>query len=149
VSQPRHESRNSNALACGLAFISIFNGAPRVAEGLPFVPNDMLTILNGESGGRERAEAFLGRPFEYLGPDASAYTVVADRLRAFGHGSSALVVNGWPASVGSGTHAWNAYNYQGRLGWVDTSVGRDEDRPLYPEPAAVWAIIVEPTWRPA
>ncbi len=57
-------------------------------------------------------------------------------------------MNGWPPHLGSGTHAWNAYNHEGRVGWCDTTIGAAEYDPLYLEPFAVWAIYVDAGWRP-
>jgi hypothetical protein len=141
-------SRTSNALECSLAFLSTWSGQPRVAGSLRFDPTDALSMLRGDPTGRERAEAYVGRPFEYVGPDASAYEVIAQRLSAGGPGSAAVIVNGWPPHLGSGTHAWNAYNHQGNIGWCDTTIGVAEGAPLYLEPFAVWAIFVDANWRP-
>lgn len=149
---PGHEppsSRTSNALECALAFLSSWAGSPRVAHSIIYDPNDPLSVLRGDQTGRDRAEAYLGKPFEYVGPDATAYQVIAERLVAAGHGHAALIVNGWPPHLGTGTHAWNAYNHEGRLGWLDANIAAQGDVPLYPEPYAVWAIFVDAnTWNP-
>jgi hypothetical protein len=144
----RPSSRTSNALECSLCFLSSWAGQPRVAGSLSFDPTDALSVLRGEQDSRQRAEAFVGKPFEYVGPDASAYDVIARRLSTDGPGAAALIINGWPPHLGSGTHAWNAYNHQGTIGWTDVTIGRTQDDPLYPEPFAVWAIFVDANWRP-
>jgi hypothetical protein len=141
-------SRTSNALECALAFLSTYFGVPRAAGTIRYDVNDPLSPLMGEYGARERAEAFLGRPFEYVGPDSGAYTIIAKRLQDGGHGTAALIVNGWPPHLGVGTHAWNGCNHEGRVGWVDANTGSQDDQPLYPEPYGVWAIVVDSTWRP-
>ncbi|WP_051367711.1 toxin glutamine deamidase domain-containing protein [Hamadaea tsunoensis] len=140
-------SRTSNALECALAFLSTYSGAPRAASSLNYDPADPLSPLLGEQSGRERAEAYLGRPFEYVGPDSTAFALIARRLSDGGHGTAALIVNGWPPHLGTGTHAWNGYNHDGRIGWVDANTGARGDQPLYPEAYGVWAIIVDNTWR--
>jgi hypothetical protein len=142
-------SRTSNALECALSFISTYVGVPRVARPLSYDVDDPLSPLYGEQGARERAEAYLGRPFEYVGPDGGAYPVIAKRLVDGGHGTSALIVNGWPPHIGVGTHAWNGYNHSGRVGWIDANTSAQGDDPLYPEPYGVWAIFVDASWRPS
>lgn len=144
----RPTSRTSNALDCALAFLSSWAGQARVASALIYDANDPLSALRGQQGGREYAERYLGRPFEYMGPDASAYQNIAARLQHGGHGSAALIVNGWPPHLGTGAHAWNACNYQGRIDWLDANCAQQSDQPLYPEPYAVWAIFVDQSWRP-
>jgi hypothetical protein len=141
-------SRSSNALECALSFISTYFGVPRVAAPLGYDVNDPLSPLLGEQGARERAEAYLGRPFEYVGPDSGAYALIARRLSDGGHGTAALIVNGWPPHLGVGTHAWNGYNHEGRVGWIDANLGVTGDDPLYPEPYGVWTIMVDKSWRP-
>ena len=142
-------SRTSNALDCALSFLARWAGAARAASPVSYDPDDPLSVLRGDIYGRERAEAFLGKPFEYIGPDASAYHTIAERLRAGGHGAAALIVNGWPPHLGTGAHAWNACNYEGRLDWLDPNIAAQDDKPLYPEPYAVWAIFVDATtWNP-
>lgn len=142
------DSRTSNALECALSFLSTYFGVPRAAGTIRYDVSDPLSPLLGERGARERAEAYLGRPFEYIGPDSGAYAVIAKRLGDGGHGTAALIVNAWPPHLGVGTHAWNAYNHQGRIGWVDANCGTQGDDPLYPEPYGVWAVIVPHSWRP-
>ena len=142
-------SRTSNALECSLAFLSSWVGQPRVALPLLYDPADALSMLRGEPNARERAEEYVGRQFEYVGPDASAYEVIAQRMLAGGHGTAAVIVNGWPPHLGTGTHAWNAYNHEGKVGWADTTIGEVGYSPLYPEPYAVWAIFVDSSWRPS
>jgi Papain fold toxin 1, glutamine deamidase len=142
-------SRTSNALECALAFLSTYAGVPRAAGTVGYDANDPLSPLLGEHGARERAEAYLGRPFEYIGPDSSAYAAIANRLRDGGHGTAALIVNGWPPHLGVGTHAWNGYNHKGAIAWIDTNTRSQGDDPLYPEPYGVWAIIVDSSWRPS
>jgi hypothetical protein len=141
-------SRTSNALECGLAFLSTYFGVPKAAGTIRYDVNDPLSPLFGEHGARERAEAFLGKPFEYVGPDSSAYALITKRLSDGGHGTAVLIVNGWPPHLGTGTHAWNAYNHEGRIGWIDANTGAQADDPLYPEPYGVWAIMVDSSWRP-
>jgi hypothetical protein len=143
------DSRTSNALECALAFMSTYAGTPLVARTLTYDVGDPLSPLLGDPNGRERAEAYLGRPFEYIGPDSGSYGLIAQRLRDGGHGTSVLVVNGWPPHLGVGTHAWNGYNHEGRVGWVDANTGSKGEDPLYPEPYGVWAIFVDSSWRPA
>lgn len=142
------DSRTSNALDCALSMLSTYAGKPRAAGTISFDPHDPLGALRGEVGGRERAEAFVGRPFEYIGPDASAYAVIAERVQAAGHGAAAIIVNSWPPHLGTGTHAWNVLNHQGRLTWIDPNLGKRGDQPLYPEAYGVWAIVVDVNWNP-
>jgi Papain fold toxin 1, glutamine deamidase len=141
-------SRTSNALECALSFVSTYHGVPKAAGTISYDVSDPLSPLFGEDGARERAEAFLGLPFEYVGPDSGAYTLIAKRLSDSGHGSAAVIVNGWPPHLGSGTHAWNGYNHEGRIGWLDANTGAQGDDPLYPEPYGVWAVLVDGSWRP-
>jgi hypothetical protein len=146
---PDHgRSRTSNALECALCFLSTYSGVPRAAGTIRYDLNDPLSPLLGEPGARERAEAFLGRPFEYIGPDSGAYAAIAKRLSDGGHGTAALIVNSWPPHLGVGTHAWNGYNHEGRIGWIDATTAGQGDDPLYPEPYGVWAIFVDSSWRP-
>lgn len=145
---PHGSSRTSNALECALSFLSTYHGVPKVAGTIRYDLSDPMSPLFGERGARERAEAYLGRPFEYVGPDSSAYAVITKRLSDGGHGAAVLIVNGWPPHLGSGTHAWNGYNHEGRIGWIDPNTAVQGDDPIYPEPYGVWAIMVDSAWGP-
>ncbi len=68
MSQDLPSSRTSNALECSLAFLCTWFGQPRVALSLIYDPTDPLSVLSGEPNARERAEAYVGRPFEYARP---------------------------------------------------------------------------------
>jgi hypothetical protein len=142
-------SHTSNSLECALAFLSTWFGNPKAARALVIDPDDPLSQLRGERNGRNRAEAWVGGTFEYLGPDWMAYDVIADRLTAGGHGTAALIVNGWPPHLGTGTHAWNASNYNSQIHWVDAQRAVNDQRPLYADPHGVWALFVHKHWRPS
>ena len=147
-SSPRPpSSHTSNALEVSLACLSTWFGRPKAAGSIIIDPDDPLSALRGEQGGRDRAETWVGRRFEYLGPDSAAYELIVERLRLGGHGTAALIVNGWPPHLGTGTHAWNAFNDQGRIRWFDPEF-RAGDDPFYPEPYGVWALFVDKDWRP-
>lgn len=103
-SAPQQEppsSRTSNELECALAYLSTWYGQPRVAGSLIIDPAGPMSVLRGEVTGRDRAEAWIGGRFEYLGPDSAAYELVADRLIVGGHGTAAVIVNGWPPHLGT------------------------------------------------
>ncbi|MQY06414.1 toxin glutamine deamidase domain-containing protein [Actinomadura macrotermitis] len=134
-------SRTGNALDCALSFLETWYGTPRVASPVSYDPQDPLSLLQGEAGGRERAEQRLGVPFRYLGPDAAALQVLADRLLSLGHGHAALIVNGWHPAEGTGTHAWSVCNHEGRLVWMDANTGERSQTPLYPNVHGVWVIV--------
>lgn len=74
--------------------------------------------------------------------------MIAKRLSDGGHGTAAVIVNGWPPHLGTGTHTWNAYNYQGEIGWIDVQTNKKGDDPIYPEPYGVWAIFIDKSWSP-
>ncbi|WP_329521792.1 toxin glutamine deamidase domain-containing protein [Spirillospora sp. NBC_01491] len=137
------QSRTSNALECALSFIQTWNGNPQAAGTIAYHPQDPLGMLCGEVGGRDRAEQVLGAAFRYIGPDASALDAIGERLRVLGHGHCALIVNGWRPEEGTGTHAWNACNHEGRITWMDANRGERSTTPLYPQVYGVWAIIVD------
>ncbi|MDL4817860.1 toxin glutamine deamidase domain-containing protein [Actinomadura opuntiae] len=140
-------SRTSNALECALAFLKTWYGEPTAAGSVRYDPADALSILRGEPHARERAESTLGAAFRYIGPDAAALDAIRDRLLQLGHGHTALIVNGWHPSEGTGTHAWNACNHEGRIAWMDTCRGERGPEPLYPDVHGVWAIITDAAGR--
>ncbi|MBW8484253.1 toxin glutamine deamidase domain-containing protein [Actinomadura parmotrematis] len=144
---PREGSRTSNALECALSFLDIWYGRPRAAATIAYDPQDPLSLLRGEVGGRDRAERTLGAPFRYLGPDGSALRVLGDRLHDLGHGHAALIVNGWHPDEGTGTHAWNACNQEGRVLWVDAATGERGPDVLHPNVHGVWVIVTGPDGR--
>jgi hypothetical protein len=113
--------RATNSLDCALAVLSTWHGEPVVAAprqpeynrvGRPF--------LSGEPGGVARAERWLGHRFEYVGQGRRAYTTIAHRLDAGGHGSAAVLITRWPSG---GNHAWNAVNTAGEVVWIDAQRG--------------------------
>jgi hypothetical protein len=141
-------SGTSSALEFAVSFLSTWFGVPRAPGSVTVDPDDPLSLLGGETNGRDRVEAWIGQPFSYLGPDSDAYQEIAEQLTTGGHGMAAIIVNGWPPDSGTGTHAWNACNYHGRVQWIDAQQAAIRDTPIYPEPHGVWALIVTTKWMP-
>lgn len=133
--------RSTNAVDCALAVISTWHGEPVVAaRRLPEYDPSGRPLLTGETGGVARAEAWLGHRFEYVGHGCRAYTAIAERLRAAGHGGSAVLITRWP---GGGSHAWNAVNCRGEVLWIDAQRGHMAVEPPYEDVTAVFAVIMD------
>ncbi|WP_344949538.1 toxin glutamine deamidase domain-containing protein [Sphaerisporangium flaviroseum] len=127
--------RATNSLDCALAVLSTWHGEPTVAA--PRQPEyDRLgrPSLTGERGGVARAERWLGHRFEYVGQGRRAYTNVAQRLEAAGHGAAAVLISRWPSG---GSHVWNAVNTAGEVVWIDAQRGHTS---VDPPPGAVTGV---------
>ena len=133
--------RGSNCLDCTLSAISTWHGEPRVSapRNEEYDPNGE-PVRTGERDGPSRAERWLGHDFEMIGADANAFDQIEQRMLDAGHGASAVIVNGWAPG---GAHAWNAFNHQGKVYWVDTQLGDVSERPLYPQAVDVRAIMMD------
>lgn len=133
--------RQTNALDVALCGISTWHGKPEVAAArFPEYSEAGEPSLAGERRGMLRAEDWVGHRFEHLGVGPAAFDRIAEKLRAGGHGSAAVIVNTWP---GGSSHAWNALNQQDSVLWADFQSAEVGDEPLYDEVEDVWAIVLD------
>nr|BFE87245.1 hypothetical protein GCM10020093_098460 [Planobispora longispora] len=133
--------RATNAVDCALATLATWYGAPTAAA--PRYPEyDRIgkPLLTGETGGPARAERWLGHRLQHIGQGRHAYTLVAQRLLAGGHGSAALLVTRWPSG---GSHAWNAVNSGGEVIWIDAQRGHMAVEPPYESVTGIFAVIID------
>jgi hypothetical protein len=134
--------RANNCLDCSLSAISTWHGEPKVAAPrmTEFKP-DGKPSTDGETDGIARAERWLGHNYEHAGDADVGFTTIRDKLHNGGHGSATAIVSSWKTG---GTHAWNAFNYNGEIVWVDPQRGARDRQPLYRDHTAqVWAIAID------
>jgi hypothetical protein len=133
--------RATNALDCALAVLSTWHGEPAVAAPRqPEYDAAGRPVLTGERAGVARAELWLGYRFEYVGHGRRAYTPIAQRLLAGGHGASAVLVTRWP---GGGSHAWNAVNSCGEVIWIDAQRGHMAVEPPYDTVTGIFCVAID------
>lgn len=140
--------RGNNCLDCSMAAIATYHGVPTVAA--PRIPDREpdggIDDWTGERDGPRRAERWIEGRYEHLGLGDAGFTAIERKLRAGGHGSSAAIISSWSAEAGGGAHAWNAFNYQGKITWYDPQRGVTADQPVYRAPLvrSVAAICIGP-----
>ncbi|WP_405145314.1 toxin glutamine deamidase domain-containing protein [Sphaerisporangium sp. NBC_01403] len=133
--------RATNSLDCALAVISTWHGEPAVAAPRqPEYDRVGRPSLSGEPGGVSRAERWLGHRFEYVGQGRRAYTTIAQRLGAGGHGAAAVLVTRWPSG---GNHAWNAVNAAGEVVWIDAQRGHTSVDPPPGPVTGVFCVVID------
>jgi hypothetical protein len=136
--------RGNNCLDCSLSLISTWHGEPQVSA--PRFPDrhadGTLDKESGERHGIERAQLWLGHPYEYLGSAVEGFHAIEKKLRAGGHGASAAIMNTWKDGF---AHAWNAVNSRGEILWIDSQVGAVDKEPVHtPEQInRMWAIVID------
>ncbi|WP_143116551.1 toxin glutamine deamidase domain-containing protein, partial [Actinokineospora alba] len=94
-----------------IAFHQTFQGTPRMAVAMP----------EGSSLGRAYWESEIGHEPEFMGRGPSGLAEVARRVRAGGHGSSALVFGQPPYALPE--EAWNVVNHDGEVFVVNPRTG--------------------------
>ncbi|WP_433657921.1 toxin glutamine deamidase domain-containing protein [Nocardia sp. CA-128927] len=94
--------RNNNCIELALSALSSFHGDPQVGapRWLDLLPDGRIDT-NGETGGPDRAQRFLGgrwQTFDGPGmPIPEQFQSLQDWVKQMGPGSSALLVNSWHA----------------------------------------------------
>ncbi|MEU3516867.1 toxin glutamine deamidase domain-containing protein, partial [Streptomyces sp. NPDC006654] len=138
-SAPRSASRQrlpnvprlANCIDVARSVLLSWHGHPTVAAAVVQPPDSVAVETNGPP----RTSEWLGTRWRHHdhrsdapgSASQQAWSAVAERLQAHGHGSSAIVV----FRPGRTIHAVNAVNYGGRIYWIDAQRGRVSPDPLY------------------
>ena len=136
----REPGRANNSLEIALSSVDTYSGRPSCAA--PRIPTEGDA---GERGGRDRAERELGAPFRDLGDGAEAHERLASDLLRAGHGAQAVLLT---LDAFGRSHAWNAVNHQGVVGYLDHQACRQGPAPLHSADHGLWAIALDPDGGP-
>jgi hypothetical protein len=156
-------TRGINCQDCVLSFVDTWlHGRPRVSAPRTFDGYHDANVnrpMGGEHDGPRRAEEATGGRYQSLLDDVgtldpasaaratdNAFAALEAQLRAGGHGSMAMLINGW--SNGS-AHAWAAVNQNGTILYVDPQRGEVSDRgPLYTDVTRIDALVLGADGKP-
>ncbi|MFJ4716053.1 toxin glutamine deamidase domain-containing protein [Streptomyces sp. NPDC088785] len=134
ISQP---GRSNNCLDNARSGLSTWFGDPQVAAPrTPDTnPDGSLDTMSPERDSYNNLDAWAGRPQIWAGADhPNPYGRIAQHLQQAGPGSAAVVGVQWP---GGGGHAFNVYNHNGNIIWVDHQTGQVSPNPIHTGAAGV------------
>lgn len=129
--------RSNNCLDNARAGLSTWFGNPQVsAPRTPDKNHDgTLDTMSPERDSYNNLDAWAGRPQIWAGADhPGPYARIAHHLQEAGPGSAAVVGVQWP---GGGGHAFNVYNHNGQIIWVDHQTGEVSPNPIHTGAAGV------------
>ncbi|MFJ9088384.1 toxin glutamine deamidase domain-containing protein [Streptomyces sp. NPDC102384] len=129
--------RSNNCLDNARAGLSTWFGNPQVsAPRTPDKNHDgTLDTMSPERDSYNNLDAWAGRPQIWAGADhPGPYARIAHHLQEAGPGSAAVVGVQWP---GGGGHAFNVYNHNGQITWVDHQTGEVSPNPIHTGAAGV------------
>ncbi|MFD7294909.1 toxin glutamine deamidase domain-containing protein [Streptomyces sp. NPDC059897] len=141
LSQP---GRSNNCLDNARAGLSTWFGDPQVSA--PRTPDKnqdgSLDTMSPERDSYNNLDAWAGRPQIWAGADhPNPYGRIAHHLQEAGPGSAAVVGVQWP---GGGGHAFNVYNHNGQIIWVDHQTGEVSPNPIHTGAAGVRYVPFDP-----
>ncbi|MER5438922.1 toxin glutamine deamidase domain-containing protein [Streptomyces sp. NPDC002790] len=136
--------RSNNCLDNARAGLSTWFGDPQVSAPRTPDKNDDGTLdrMSPERDSYNNLDAWAGRPQIWAGADhPGPYARIAHHLQEAGPGSAAVVGVQWP---GGGGHAFNVYNHNGNIIWVDHQTGEVSPNPLHTGAAGVRYVPFDP-----
>ncbi|WP_306323314.1 toxin glutamine deamidase domain-containing protein [Streptomyces sp. CC224E] len=128
INQP---GRSNNCLDNARAGLSTWFGNPQVSapRSPDLNPDGTPDRHSPERDSYNNLDAWAGRPQIWAGSDhPNPYARIAHHLQDAGPGSAAVVGVQWP---GGGGHAFNVYNDNGRITWVDHQTGEISPNPIH------------------
>ncbi|MFZ3567754.1 toxin glutamine deamidase domain-containing protein [Streptomyces sp. BH097] len=136
--------RSNNCLDNARAGLSTWFGDPQVSA--PRTPDKnqdgSLDTMSPERDSYNNLDAWAGRPQIWAGDDhPNPYGRIASHLQEAGPGSAAVVGVQWP---GGGGHAFNVYNHNGQIIWVDHQTGEVSPNPIHTGAAGVRYVPFDP-----
>ncbi|MGW2344671.1 toxin glutamine deamidase domain-containing protein [Streptomyces sp. NPDC001661] len=141
IEQP---GRSNNCLDNARAGLSTWFGDPQVSA--PRTPDKnqdgSLDTMSPERDSYNNLDAWAGRPQIWAGADhPNPYARIAHQLQEAGPGSAAIIGVQWP---GGGGHAFNVYNHNGQIIWVDHQTGEVSPNPIHTGAAGVRYVPFDP-----
>ncbi|MFZ3560247.1 toxin glutamine deamidase domain-containing protein [Streptomyces sp. BH055] len=136
--------RSNNCLDNARAGLSTWFGDPQVSA--PRTPDQSQDgtpdRISPERDSYNNLDAWAGRPQIWAGADhPNPYGRIAQHLQEAGPGSAAVVGVQWP---GGGGHAFNVYNHNGNIIWVDHQTGEVSPNPIHTGAAGVRYVPFDP-----